>query len=404
MLFEHSDKTKDAIARLKAFIEAHIAPAEAAVLVWNRDPGSLWVPWPGLDDLKAKAKEAGLWNLFLPPDYGDLSPGYTSLEYAPLAELMGRYPWSAEVFNCSAPDTGNMEVFAKFGSDAMKAEWLAPLMNGDIRSAFVMTEPRVASSDATNIETTILPDGASYVVNGRKWWISGLMDPRCKVMIVMGKTVLDAPRHQQQSMVVVPVGTPGVEIIRPLSSFGDYGSPGGHVEVQFTDVRVPAENLILGPGRGFEIAQGRLGPGRIHHAMRSIGQAQRCLELMCQRVTERESFGRKFSDRSYLRQEIAKSFCEIEQARLLTLKAAAAIDTVGAKGAKDLIAAIKIVAPNVAQTVADRTIQIYGAMGLTDDIPAASFMAINRGIRIADGPDEVHASQLGKLLIGRYSG
>ena len=403
MFLDYSDKTKAAIARLQQFMDAHIAPADAEILAWNRDPAQRWKVWPGLARLKEEAKDAGLWNLFLPVEYGALSPGFTTLEYAPLAELMGRYPWCAEVFNCSAPDTGNMEVFAKFGSDAMKAEWLEPLMRGEIRSAFAMTEPRVASSDATNIETTILPDGDDYVVDGRKWWISGLMDPRCKVMIVMGKTHLDAPRHQQQSMIVVPVGTAGANIIRPLSAFGDYGSPGGHVEIEFKDVRVPKENMILGPGRGFEIAQGRLGPGRIHHAMRSIGQAQRCLELMCQRVTERTSFGRAFSDRSYLRQEIAKSFCEVEQARLLTLKAAAAIDTIGAKGAKDLIAAIKIVAPNVAQAVADRTIQIHGALGLTDDIPAANIMAINRGIRIADGPDEVHASQLGKLLIARYA-
>ena len=316
---------------------------------------------------------------------------------------MGRCSWASEVFNCSAPDTGNMEVLAKYGSQDQQKEWLSPLLNGDIRSAYVMTEPQVASSDATNIETEIKADGDDYVINGRKWWISGMMDPRTKLLLVMGKTDPNAPRHIQQSTVIVPADTPGVRIIRPLKVFGGWHGHSGHCEIELNNVRVPKSNIILGEGRGFEIAQGRLGPGRIHHCMRSIGQAQRCLELMCQRTTERETFGRKFSDRSYLRQEIANSFCEIEQARLLTLKAADAIDKYGTKAAKDLIAAIKIVAPPMAQRVADRTIQMHGGMGVCDDIPAAEFWMLNRYVRITDGPEEVHASQLGKLLISRYA-
>ena len=403
MNFEHSKTTKDLSTQLTSFLSEHIHPVEKTVTDWYEEPSNTWVPWPGLEDLKRKAKTAGLWNLFLPKEYGEYSPGLSNLEYAPLAELMGRYPWAVEVFNCSAPDTGNMELLAKYGTQQQKEEWLAPLLNGDIRSCYLMTEPQVASSDATNIETEIKSDGNDYVINGRKWWISGIMDPRTKLLLLMGKTDPSAPRHVQQSTVIIPVGTPGVEIVRPLKVFGKYHGPGGHCEVLLKDVRIPKSNIILGEGKGFEIAQGRLGPGRIHHCMRSIGQAQRLLELMCRRTTERETFGRKFSDRSYLRQEIAKSFCDIEQARLLTLKAADAIDRYGAKEAKDLIAAIKIVAPSMAQTIADRAIQIYGGMGVCDDIPAAEFMTINRYVRLTDGPEEVHASQLGKLLIKRYS-
>lgn len=404
MDFAHSEKAAGLINQVNAFIDEHIAPNERAISEWNADQNNRWTVWPGLEDLKAKAKSQGLWNLFLPEEYGDFSPGLTNLEYAPLAELMGRYPWSSEVFNCSAPDTGNMEVLAKYGTPEQQERWLTPLMLGEIRSVYVMTEPKVASSDATNIETSIVADGDDYVINGLKWWISGIMHPKADLLLVMGKTDPDAPRHKQQSTIIVPRDTPGVEVVRPLTVFGDVHSPGGHCEVEFKNVRVPKSNIILGEGRGFEIAQGRLGPGRIHHCMRSIGQAQRLLELMCKRVTERTTFGRKFADRSYLRQEIAKSYCEIEQARLLTLKAADAIDRRGAKNARDLIAAIKVVAPKMAQTVADRCIQIHGGMGVGGDIPAADFMALNRYIRLADGPDEVHASQLGKVLIQQYAG
>lgn len=404
MDFAHSEKAAGLIEQVSTFIDAHIAPNEQAINDWNADQNNRWQVWPGLEGLKAKAKAQGLWNLFLPEEYGDFSPGLTNLEYAPLAELMGRYPWSSEVFNCSAPDTGNMEVLAKYGTPEQQERWLTPLMQGEIRSVYVMTEPKVASSDATNIETSIVADGDDYVINGLKWWISGIMHPNAELLLVMGKTDPDAPRHKQQSTIIVPRDTPGVEVIRPLTVFGDVHSPGGHCEVEFKNVRVPKSNIILGEGRGFEIAQGRLGSGRIHHCMRSIGQAQRLLELMCKRVTERTTFGRKFSDRSYLRQEIARSYCEIEQARLLTLKAADAVDRRGAKNARDLIAAIKVVAPKMAQTVADRCIQIHGGMGVGGDIPAADFMALNRYIRLADGPDEVHASQLGKVLIQQYAG
>lgn len=404
MDFAHSEKTTKLIEQVSSFMDEHIAPNEQAINDWNHNPDNRWKVWPGLEALKAKAKSLGLWNLFLPEEYGDFSPGLTNLEYAPLAELMGRYPWSSEVFNCSAPDTGNMEVLAKYGTPEQQERWLTPLMAGDIRSVYVMTEPKVASSDATNLETSIVADGDEYVINGLKWWISGIMHPKADLLLVMGKTDPDAERHKQQSTIIVPRETPGVNIVRPLTVFGDVHSPGGHCEVEFKNVRVPKENIILGEGRGFEIAQGRLGPGRIHHCMRSIGQAQRLLELMCKRVTERTTFGRKFSDRSYLRQEIAHSYCEIEQARLLTLKAADAIDRRGAKNAKDLIAAIKVVAPKMAQTVADRCIQIYGGMGVSGDIPAADFMVLSRYIRLADGPDEVHASQLGKFLIRQYAG
>ena len=326
----------------------------------------------------------------------------TNLEYAPLAEIMGKRIWTSEIFNCSAPDTGNMEVLAKYGSQAQKEQWLTPLMNGEIRSAFLMTEPEVASSDATNIETSIVLDGDEYVINGRKWWSSGGMDAHCKVAIVMGKTNPEAPRHQQQSMILVPMDTSGLEIIRPLSVLGFYDSPEGHAEIQLTNVRVPKENLMLGEGRGFEIAQGRLGPGRIHHCMRLVGMAQYALELMSQRTLERETFGKKFYDYSSMRQDIAKSQCEIEQARLLTLSAADKMDKQGNKEAKDLIAMIKIVAPNMALNVIDRAIQILGGKGVGPDTQLAHYYAIARMLRLADGPDEVHMYQLGKSLIRKY--
>ena len=403
MNFDYPEETRLLIAKLEQFMDEHIYPAEQEYFDWVKNPTNLWKYWPGLDPLKEKAKAAGLWNLFLPEEYGEFSPGLTNLQYAPLAEIMGRVPWSSEVFNCSAPDTGNMEVLAKFGSPEQQKTWLQPLLDGKIRSAYLMTEPQVASSDATNIETEIKADGDDYVINGRKWWISGIMDERCELLLVMGKTDPNASRHVQQSTVIVPRNTPGVSIVRELSVFSSHNSPGGEAEVLLENVRIPKSNMILGEGRGFEIAQGRLGPGRIHHCMRSIGQAQRSLELMCKRVESRVAFGRKISEQGSIRQEVAKSYCEIEQARLLTLKAADAMDKVGNKAAKDLIAAIKIVAPQMAQTVADRAIQAHGGMGVCDDTPIAGFFTLNRFLRLADGPDEVHMAQLGKLKIQEYA-
>lgn len=402
MDFEHSGEAKELIDKLEGFMKRYVYPVEHEEHAFVHDPNNLWKHWPALDDLKAKAKAEGLWNLFLPREYGEFSPGLTNLEYAPLAEIMGRVPWSSEVFNCSAPDTGNMEVLARYGSPQQQESWLKPLLNGDIRSAYLMTEPAVASSDATNISTSILPDGGDYVINGRKWWVSGIMDPRCQVLLVMGKTHPDAPRHQQHSTIIVPRDTPGVSVVRTLSVMGRTHSPGGEAEVLLDNVRVPKENLILGEGLGFEIAQGRLGPGRIHHCMRAIGQAERCLEIMARRVDSRVAFGRKLAEQSSIRQDVALSWCEIEQARLLTLKAAYAMDKYGNKVAKDLIAAIKIVAPRMATRVADRAIQAHGGMGVSDDTPIAYMYALNRFIRIADGPDEVHMSQLGKMKIAEY--
>ncbi|MEZ5378129.1 MAG: acyl-CoA dehydrogenase family protein [Acidimicrobiales bacterium] len=402
-MFEHSARTTALLEQLRTFFTDHIEPAEAERRAWHHDPATAWTPWPGLETLKAEARSQGLWNLFLPEEHGEWSPGLTNLEYAPLAEQMGRVSWSSEVFNCSAPDTGNMEVLAKFGDERQQEEWLRPLLAGEIRSAFVMTEPQVASSDATNIETSIVRDGDEYVINGRKHWISGAMDPRCTIYIVMGKTDPTAPKHAQQSMVLVPAGTPGVEIIRPMDVFGDQHPPGGHVEMRFTDVRVPAENLILGEGRGFEIAQGRLGPGRIHHSMRQIGAAQRCLELMCQRGASREAFGRKLSDHGMVRKDIALSRCEIEQARYLTLAAAGEMDRVGNKAARDLISMITIVGPQMAQNVADRAIQVHGGVGVSSDTPIAEIFAHARFLRIADGPDEVHMNQLARSTVARHT-
>ncbi|MFY0630318.1 MAG: acyl-CoA dehydrogenase family protein [Flavobacteriaceae bacterium] len=402
MNFEYSEKSKEIQAKLNAFIQEHIVPVEAEFHAFQQNVENLWKRWPKTEGLKQKAKEAGLWNLFLPKDYGDLSPGLTNLEYAPLAEIMGRRIWISEIFNCSAPDTGNMEVLAKYGNEVQKEQWLTPLMNGEIRSAFLMTEPEVASSDATNIETSIVLDGDEYVINGRKWWSSGAMDPHCKVAIVMGKTDPSAHRHQQQSMILVPMDTEGLEIVRPLSVLGFYDSPEGHAEIVLNNVRVPKENLILGEGRGFEIAQGRLGPGRIHHCMRLVGMAQYALELMSQRTLEREAFGKKFKDFSSMRHEIAKSQCEVEQARLLTLSAADKMDRLGNKEAKDIIAMIKIVAPNMAMQVIDRAMQILGGKGVGPDTQLAHYYAIARMLRLADGPDEVHMYQLGKSCINKY--
>ena len=403
MNFEHSEKVNSQLAQIQSFMERHIYPNERAYHDFVHDPTNLWQEWPGMEALKDKARAAGLWNLFLPHEYGEFSPGLSNLEYAPLAEVMGRVPFASQVFNCSAPDTGNMEVLAKFGSPEQQDRWLTPLLAGKIRSAYVMTEPQVASSDATNLELSITPDGGHYILNGRKWWISNVMHPRCKIWIVMGKTDFNAPRHAQHSQILVEPDTPGITIVRHLTVFGSHNSPGGECELRFDNVRVPKENMILGPGRGFEIAQGRLGPGRIHHCMRSIGQAQRALEIMAHRADSRVAFGKKLADQSSIRQDVAKSFCEIEMARLLTLKAAHAMDCYGNKVAKDLIAAIKIVAPQMAQTVCDRAIQAHGGMGVSDDTPIASFFTLNRFVRIADGPDEVHMSQLGKQKIAEYA-
>jgi acyl-CoA dehydrogenase len=403
MNFEYSEKSIALQEKLKLFIAKNIHPVQEEVEAFHYNPVNAWKKWPGLDALKEKAKKEGLWNLFLPKGYGALSPGLTNLEYAPLAEIMGRILWSSEVFNCSPPDTGNMEVLAKYGTQAQQDEWLRPLMNGAIRSTFLMTEPDVASSDATNIETAIVADGDDYVITGKKWWSSGAMDPNCKIAIVMGKTDFEAPRHLQQSMILVPLDTPGLTIVRPLHVFGYNDSPEGHAEMILDKVRVPKANLLLKEGKGFEIAQGRLGPGRIHHCMRLIGMAQRSLELMSQRASERSPFGRTLDTYSSIRQEIAYSRCEIEQTRLLVLSAADKMDKVGNKEAKDLIAMIKIVAPSMALKVIDRAIQIMGGKGVCDDTPLAHFYASARSLRLADGPDEVHLSQLGKNTIKRYT-
>ncbi|TDT37220.1 acyl-CoA dehydrogenase [Maribacter spongiicola] len=403
MNFEYSEKSKELQEKLKQFVAQNLAPVEKEVVAFHKDPANAWTKWPGLEGLKQKAKDAGLWNLFLPKTYGDLSPGLSNMEYAPLAEIMGRMLWSSEVFNCSAPDTGNMEVLSKYGTPEQQEKWLKPLMNGDIRSAFLMTEPDVASSDATNIETSIVADGDEYVINGRKWWSSGAMDPNCKIAIVMGKTDFDAPRHVQQSMILVPMDTPGLKVIRPLTVFGYNDSPEGHAEILLDNVRVPKENLLVGEGQGFAIAQGRLGPGRIHHCMRLIGMAQRSLEIMAQRTTQRKPFGRTLDTYSSVRQDIANSACEIEQTRLLVLSAADKMDKLGNKEAKDLIAMIKIVTPNMTLRVVDRAMQILGGLGVSSDVPLAHFFAAARMLRLADGPDEVHMSQLGKNLIKQYS-
>ncbi|MFD1218232.1 MULTISPECIES: acyl-CoA dehydrogenase family protein [Microbulbifer] len=399
MHFEYSEKVQDLLARLQAFMAEHVYPAEATY--YQQLQEDRWGEPPIMEALKQKARDAGLWNLFLPDEkYG---AGLNNLEYAPLAEEMGRAIFASEVFNCSAPDTGNMEVLAQYGSEQQKKQWMEPLLRGEIRSAFAMTEPRVASSDATNIETSIVRDGDDYVINGHKFYISGLMNKRCDIMIVMGKTDPDNPnRHQQQSQILVPTKTPGVKIQRPMTVFGYDDAPEGHAEVVFSNVRVPAENLILGEGRGFEIAQGRLGPGRIHHCMRLIGQAQRALEMMAARAEQRTVFGRPMSKQGSVREDIAKSACEIEQARLLTLKAADKMDRHGNKAARDLIAMIKIVAPQMACTVIDRAIQIHGAAGLGQDFHLAQAYSYARTIRLADGPDQVHMMQLGRNLAAYF--
>jgi len=404
MNFDYSDKVKGLQTRLLAFMDEHIYPNEQRFfeeIAANRAKGNAWVPTQLVEELKPKARAAGLWNLFIPhsPRVPD---GLSNLEYAPLCEIMGRVSFAAEVFNSSAPDTGNMETFERYASEALKVQWLEPLLRGDIRSAFLMTEPAVASSDATNIQCSIVREGNDYVINGTKWWSSGAGDPRCAVYIVMGKTDTTAPKHAQQSMVVVPANTPGVKVVRPLSVFGYDDAPHGHMEVTLTNVRVPVENLLLGEGRGFEIAQGRLGPGRIHHCMRSIGAAERALELMCQRLNSRVAFGKPLSAQGVWHERIAESRIKIEQARLLTLKAAYMMDTVGNKEARAEIAMIKVIAPNMASQVIDWAIQAHGAAGISDDFPLAYAYCTQRWLRLADGPDEVHRQSIAKLELARH--
>ena len=409
MDFDYSPKTKELQARLIQFMDDHIYPAEKAYaeeMAANTAAGRRWTPLQTIENLKPKAQAAGLWNLFLPVDTAQASgyegAGLTNAEYAPLAEIMGRVLWSSEVFNCSAPDTGNMETIARYGSEAIKAQWLKPLLEGRMRSAFAMTEPDVASSDATNIETRIERQGDHYVINGRKWWTSGANDPRCKVFITMGKTDPEAPKHSQQSMIVVPADTPGITAVRALNVFGYDDAPHGHAEVLFENVRVPVDNILLGEGRGFEIAQGRLGPGRIHHCMRLIGQAERALELMCRRASNRVAFGKTLAQQSVTQERIAEARCKIDMARLLTLKAAWMMDTVGNKVAKTEIAMIKVVAPSMACQVIDWAMQVHGGGGVSDDFPLAYAYANARTLRFADGPDEVHRNAIAKWELGKY--
>ncbi|HUR99821.1 MAG TPA: acyl-CoA dehydrogenase family protein [Pyrinomonadaceae bacterium] len=395
MNFEYTDKCKDNLTRLEAFMREDIYPNEEA---HTREIGSgdRWEPLRLVEDLKAKAKSEGLWNLFLP----DIS-GLTNLEYAPLAEMMGRVTWASEVFNCSAPDTGNMEVLHLYGSQEQKEKWLTPLLGGEIRSCFAMTEPDVASSDATNIQSSITAAGGDFVINGRKWWSTGAGDTRCKLAIFMGKTDEGAPKHLQQSMILVPMDSPGVKVERLLNVFGYDDAPNGHAEITFTDVRVPKENLLLGEGRGFEIAQGRLGPGRVHHCMRLIGVAERSLELMCERAKLRVAFGKSVAEQGVVRQWIAEARLAIDQARLLVLKTAWMMDTVGNKAARKEIAMIKAVVPQMALKIIDRAIQTHGGGGVSQDFPIAQFWIYARSLRLADGPDEVHLESVAKMELGK---
>jgi acyl-CoA dehydrogenase len=405
MNFDYSDRCKELQTRLLAFMDEHIYPNEKAfkqeVDRNGVEQGNRWIPTELIERLKPLAREQGLWNLFLPKS-ARAPEGLSNLDYAPLCEIMGRVVWAPEVFNCAAPDTGNMETIERYGSEEHKRQWLEPLLRGEIRSAFAMTEPNVASSDATNIATRIERDGDDYVINGHKWWISGAGDPRCKIYILMGKTDVSAARHAQQSMILVPSDTPGITVVRPLPVFGYDDAPHGHCEIRFENVRVPASNLLLGEGRGFEIAQGRLGPGRIHHCMRAIGVAERALELMCKRLNSRVAFGKKISEQSTWRERIAESRIKIDTARLLTLKTAALMDSVGNKHAQAEIAMIKVLAPNVAQEVLDWAIQAHGAAGVSDDFPLASQWAGNRTLRLADGPDEVHRNAIAKLELAKW--
>jgi len=401
--FDYTDKVKNLQTQLLAFMDKHIYPNEKqfyAEIAANRTKGNAWIPTQIVEELKPLARKAGLWNLFLPKSTR-APQGLSNLEYAPLCEIMGRVPFAAEVFNCSAPDTGNMETLERYASESIKDMWLEPLLKGEIRSAFLMTEPDVASSDATNVQCHMRREGDEYVINGRKWWSSGAGDPRCAVYIVMGKTDPEAPRHSQQSMIVVPSNTKGIEVLRPLSVFGYDDAPHGHMEVLLKDVRVPLSNMLLGEGRGFEIAQGRLGPGRIHHCMRSIGSAERALELMCKRLNSRVAFGKPLSSQGVWHERIAESRIMIEQARLLTLKAAYMMDTVGNKVAKSEISMIKVIAPVMATKIIDWAIQAHGAAGLSGDFPLAYAYSHQRTLRFADGPDEVHRNAIAKLELAR---
>ena len=403
MDFDFSPRTKDLQARLHRFMDEHIYPAEPrwwAEIEENTRAGRRWQPLKVIEDLKPVARAAGLWNLFLPDS--DRGVGLSNQEYAPLAEIMGRVPWAPEVFNCSAPDTGNMEVLVRYGTPEQQQRWLEPLLAGEIRSGFAMTEPAVASSDATNISARIERDGDDYVITGRKWWTSGAGDPRCKILIFMGKTDPEAPRHQQQTMILVPMDTPGVRVLRPLQVMGYDDAPHGHMEVDFDHVRVPASHLLLGEGRGFEIAQGRLGPGRIHHCMRLIGLAERALELMCKRASARVAFGKTVAQQTVTQERIAEARIMIEQARLLTLKAAWMMDVAGNKAAKAEIAMIKVVAPNMALQVIDWAMQVHGGAGMCQDFPLAYAWAHARTLRFADGPDEVHRNAIAKIELGRH--
>jgi acyl-CoA dehydrogenase len=405
MEFDYSPRCKELQTKLLAFMDEHIYPNEKAFKEEidrnGAEKGNRWIPTELMERLKPLAREQGLWNLFLPKSVR-APEGLSNLDYAPLCEIMGRVVWAPEVFNCAAPDTGNMETIERYGSEDHKRTWLEPLLRGEIRSAFAMTEPGVASSDATNIETRIERDGGDYVINGHKWWISGAGDPRCKVFILMGKTDPSAARHAQQSMILVAADTPGITIVRPLPVFGYDDAPHGHCEITFENVRVPAANLLLGEGRGFEIAQGRLGPGRIHHCMRAIGVAERALELMCKRLNSRVAFGRRISEQGVWRERIAESRIQIDTARLLTLKTAYMMDTVGNKHAQAEIAMIKVLAPNVTQQVLDWAIQAHGAGGVCDDFPLAAQWAGNRTLRLADGPDEVHRNAIAKLELAKH--
>jgi acyl-CoA dehydrogenase len=406
MNFEYTPKVQALMSRLNAFMDEHIYPNDKAVkdeIAQNRTNGDPWRPSSIVESLKPKAHAAGLWNLFLPHS-ARVPEGLTNLEFAPMCEIMGRVLWSAEVFNCSAPDTGNMEILERYASEAVKQRWLDPLLRGEIRSAFSMTEPGVASSDATNIETSIARQGEHYVINGRKWFSSGASDPRCKILIVMGKSDPDnSNRHRQQSMVVVPLDTPGVTIVRSLSVLGYDDAPHGHMEVLYENVRVPVVNMLLGEGRGFEIAQARLGPGRIHHCMRSIGAAELALAYMCRRLMSRTTFGKRIADRTVWHERIAQSRCMIDQARLMTLKAAQMMDTVGNKAARAEIAMIKVIAPQMAGQVVDWAIQAHGGAGLTGDFPLAYMYSHQRALRIIDGPDEVHRTTIAKLELAKHA-
>lgn len=405
-MYQFSQRSLDVQAALADFMQEHIYPAEPVYKLQLHEAENRFAVIPIVDELKIKARAAGLWNLFVPPSHAEHvdHDGFSNFDYAPMAEMMGRVFWASEVFNCNAPDTGNMEVFMKYGTAAQQERWLTPLLNGEIRSSFAMTEPAVASSDATNIELSIQRDGDNYVLNGRKWFISSAMHERAKIFIVMGKSDPNNPsRHQQQSQILVPRDTPGVSLVRPLTTLGFDDAPMGHAEVLFEDVVVPAENMLLGEGRGFEIAQGRLGPGRIHHCMRLIGCAQRSVELACKRAVSRTTFGQQLSENQSVREDIANSFTEIEMARLLVLKTAAKMDDVGAQQSKDMIAAAKIAVPKIVQKIVDRCIQIHGAGGLTEDYTLAESFNYARWARLADGPDQVHQMALGRAIIKRYA-